>query len=360
MAAVLASCGGSSDGIKPSSTSIGGDAGDYFTVVEKNYPAFTDDKNSFYVELERTDVELPDAGRGYVWLTVEFLDKDGNILSDDMHQSDNVMGLKPGESTSICFYGPLKKDERSKVVSFKTKGYMEFYDMNDTQSSAGESANNVADIKGMSLEGNVGKYPISMWVEIKDGFATGWYRYTKTGSGAALDLDGTYSNGKLQLKEVSDGKVTGSWNINVDSVNDLTSTMTATGKMTNKASGKEYEVNLEGIAMWDESGLVGPDVNDFDGTVEPAETVSPSVSSSTSSNNGVDELFNEYEKAVNNYMNLLKKMASGDYSAATQLESVAKKLEDLHNKLAAKEDVMTMSQAERFVKIASEAASNVM
>lgn len=353
---MLASCGGSSDGIKPSSTSISGDAGDYFTIVDKTYPAFTKDKNSIYVELMRNDGEFPDAGRGYMWLTVEFLDKDGNIIEEDKHQSDNIISLKPGETTSIQVYGPLNNDERSKVVSFKAKGYMEYYDMNETKSSVEESTNKSADITGMSLKGNIDKYPISLWLEINDGFATGWYRYTKTGSGTAMDLDGTYSNGKLELREMSDGKVTGSWNITVDSIDELTSQMEASGTMTNKANGKVYDVTLSGVALSEESGKTAPQRN----SATETEDVYDSGSSSSSSSNDIDELLDKYEKAVNNYMKLMKKMGSGDFSAANQIESVSKEVSDLQDKIAAKENSMTSSQVERFLKISSEGAANAM
>lgn len=52
------------------------------------------------------------------------------------------------------------------------------------------------------------KYPIEMTLHLDNGYITGVYHYTKTGSGADLRLEGTYNeDGRLELVEYDDNNV---------------------------------------------------------------------------------------------------------------------------------------------------------
>ena len=66
-----------------------------------------------------------------------------------------------------------------------------------------------------------------------------------------------------------------------------------------------------------------------------------------------DKILDDFEKQVDQYVKTVKKMQSGDLSAAIELEKIAKKVEKLADKLeeADDDDELTVAQAKRYLKI---------
>lgn len=118
----LSKCGSDSDDsqkghdgfvVSPVETEVGGDLGDCYTVVDKKYKLVNEDYGyKLFVELERTDAELPfevDLAQGdnptiEAGFGIEALDKDGNVLDkvgpfvDD--DAKDLLKLKPGKKAS--------------------------------------------------------------------------------------------------------------------------------------------------------------------------------------------------------------------------------------------------------------------
>lgn len=95
----------------------------------------------------------------------------------------------------------------------------------------------------INFDGKVGKYPVMGSLYIGSvGEVSGSYGYKKNGQKpkAWLELDGEYdaissTKYKITMREYSNGRVTGTWNIVYDSRK-----RTITGKMT--TNGKTYDV----------------------------------------------------------------------------------------------------------------------
>lgn len=112
----------------------------------------------------------------------------------------------------------------------------------------------------MDISGKVGKYPIEMiLITREDGEVVGQYCYTKTGSHAWIPITGVMNGEKtkLQLLEKVDGKVTGDWQLKIDSFEPETQ---ITGEMINFRD-QSFDVDLSGTC-------VAGDVGSFDNLIE--------------------------------------------------------------------------------------------
>ncbi|MCM1293447.1 MAG: hypothetical protein NC111_04665 [Bacteroides sp.] len=95
------------------------------------------------------------------------------------------------------------------------------------------------------ISGVVGKYPIDMLLVMhSNGEISGKYRYTKSGNGDWLLISGVMNSDhtKMQIVEKYDGKITGDWQLDINS---LEPNVNISGKMTNY-KGKDFPVQLTG------------------------------------------------------------------------------------------------------------------
>lgn len=358
MAAMLASCGGSGDGIKPASTSIQGEAGDYFTVVDKTYPSMDKEHHSVFLEFQRTDSVMPLAGSAYVNFSVDWLDKDGNVIdTSDYETLNDILTLKPGETKTKEVY--VSEDVAKKITSFKVSGEMKYYDRVDNIVLDDKDDSEIyAEITSGKLSGTVGEYPVELEFSIAGNAVTGRYRYLQTGSGEWIPLVGTRVGKGMTLAEGAPGNQTGTMTLKFDYVSVPGNSMTVVGAL-NTTNGASYYVKLSGSAYWgDENSF---DIEDFDSDYFDSSDSfsSSSTTSSSSSNVNIDSLLDQYEKAVNDAIACSKKMASGDYSAAAQMATASSKMLEAAKKLNDVTSQMNASQAERFVTIGTKAAQNV-
>lgn len=97
------------------------------------------------------------------------------------------------------------------------------------------------------LYGTVGRYSIEMKLKINSMVdVTGSYRYTNSGGGGSIPLSGSMASGgsgACYLTEEYNGKVTGTWELNISS--DASGKTIITGTMTNY-KGQTFPVNLSG------------------------------------------------------------------------------------------------------------------
>lgn len=356
VACVLASCGGSGDGIKPASASIQGDAGDYFTVVDKTYPSVSSDNNSVFIEFQRTDSVFPMAESAYVSLDIDWLDKDGNVVGNSSGWLNDVYGLKPGETKAVDFIvliGDVKK-----IASFKVSGEMNFSGlMSRILTPSTDVSDVIMGITSGSLSGTVGEYPVEMEFEVNDNNVTGRYRYTQTGSGEWIPLVGTFANEMMSLVEGPQGNQTGNWLIKVDYANGRDNDMSVVGQLTTTAGATHY-VKLRGAGYWGDENVSDADDSYSGFDASDSFSSSRSSSSSSSSNVNIDNLLNQYEQAVNDMIKYSKKMAQNDFSAAGQMAEASSKMTELAGKLEPIVDDMTPAQAQRFLAIGAKAAQN--
>lgn len=187
-----------------------------------------------------------------------------------------------------------------------------------------------------NMQGQVDKYPVTMELTIDGNQVNGKYYYLKANgsrNSSTLTLSGTNDNGELNLNEVTpNGTPSGHFMGNfVDGI--------FSGTFVNNQGKKMQFVLSEGdipVDMIEESD--GLDVDD----------------TSSYNDNGdasIDDYLDEYERYVDNYIKLIKKLDKNDPSFALEY---AEMLQD-YNRLAEKgqrlQGNMSVKQAERFNRI---------
>ena len=144
MAISLVSCGGKKNSdenekivLTPETTSIKGDLGDYFKVVDKEYTVTNDFGSLVTIEVERTDMDYSfdlkgvepygTSGRGVTGnagFGIEILDEDGNVIEktaatasglSGMYSSDDMkeaLKLKAGETGTVRWSFHFDSDKK--------------------------------------------------------------------------------------------------------------------------------------------------------------------------------------------------------------------------------------------------------
>lgn len=357
IACVLASCGGTGDGIKPASTSIQGDAGDYFSVVDKTYPSLSDDISDtrIYLEFQRNDSTMPLAESARIDLYVDWLDKDGNVIANETDITDNVIGLKSGDIITEDFI-VWSKNNKS-IVSFRVRGEMKYdgrvdnIELDDTNVSEVYTG-----ITSGALAGTVGDYPVELEFSIDGNDVTGRYRYLQTGSGEWIPLAGNRVGKGMTLVEGAPGNQTGTMTLKFDYVSVPDNSIRVVGAL-NMTNGASHYVKLNGAGYWGDENASDADDSDSDYFDSYDSSVSQS-SSASSSNVNIDNLLNQYEQALNDMIKYSKKMAQNDFSAAGQMAEASSKMMELAGKLEPIVDDMTPAQAQRFLAIGAKAAQS--
>lgn len=135
--AMAAGCAGNMEVI-PENETVSGPLGEYFSIVYRTYKI---DDGSINVEFKRIADGLPapwneDIPLGYgarhaePELTIEFLDKDKDIVSTDdtniiwdMDDLESLVGLNVGETSTITF-----STEKKRIKSFRIKSTFEYHE----------------------------------------------------------------------------------------------------------------------------------------------------------------------------------------------------------------------------------------
>lgn len=94
-------------------------------------------------------------------------------------------------------------------------------------------------------------------------------------------------------------------------------------------------------------------------TTASAAVVSNDSETSISASNQWDDLLDEFEKYVDQYIKVYKKAMAGDMSAMTEYVKLAEKAQKLSDQLAKAQGSMSASQTARYLKIVQK-MSNVM
>lgn len=152
----------------PETTDISGDLAGCYTVVDRKYKGTGDFLSTVAIELTRTDKDLPfDENEGElrsfsthgsgpminVGFGIEFLDKDGNIISKEDPSSSPYSGdeavtlarLKKGDKSSIQFM--LNKNEAKDVKSFRISSAVKKQEGKESKSSSSVSSSSSFDLE---------------------------------------------------------------------------------------------------------------------------------------------------------------------------------------------------------------------
>lgn len=163
--------------IKAETTTVSGDLGECYKVVDREYKPTGEHPTLLTVDLERTSAELPFdlneyeletsitktmSGQPYtggrsvaaVKFSVEMLDADGNVVEkEDYYDSDDCKALaklKPGEKGTIRFRMPISQEDRDAIVKFRISSEYETAKAEDSADYTGGSS----DLSGGSLSGS--------------------------------------------------------------------------------------------------------------------------------------------------------------------------------------------------------------
>jgi len=336
-ALVLLAFSSCNKGITPVTEKIDGPLGPYFEVVSQPYQA--NEAGVITIDLKRIKDGLPapwEEGlklgkRGdftyEASLNTEFFDKEGKICGGDktdvLMDAEALMklvNLKVGETGPVSFVANLENAKQFKMGS-------DFLVRMPTE---------------INLSGNIGtNLPICMSLYISyDGETRGAYYYKKNGPNALLFLKGWKDGDDLPLMEYNkNGKHTGEYE------------GTFTGKRYKGEfeafTGKTYPFDLnedKNMEFIDFGGV------DFDMFYETDFYVRETPIGSFGTSNW-DEILDRYERVVNEYVRLYKKVQAGDYTAAAEMASIAEDYEELSEALDSARGSMTPQQANRLLMI---------
>ncbi len=129
--------------------------------------------------------------------------------------------------------------------------------------------------------------------------------------------------------------------------------MTSCGSKSEDSSSQTKDDNVEEIETslssdYDSDESSYSDVDDIASSTSD-DSYSSDVDDNSSSD--VDDMLNEYEKFVDNYISLVKKVAKGDMSAMTKMNDYMESAESLSRKIDNCSGSMNSSQMQRYLKI---------
>ena len=135
--------------------------------------------------------------------------------------------------------------------------------------------------------------------------------------------------------------------------------MTSCGSKSEDSSSQTKDDNVEEI----ESSLSSEtSYSDVDDIASPTSDDSSSSDVDDSSSSDVDDMLNEYEKFVDNYISMVKKVAKGDMSVMAKMNDYMESAESLSRKIDNCSGSMNSSQMQRYMKITgkmTEAAADI-
>ncbi len=376
-AVALISCGKENKDavLTPETTNVRGDLKDYFTVVEKSYTVKYDDQNivgkyMISIELQRTDVPFAfdtkgvepvgtfgQGVRGNYGIGIDIMDADGNIAiswsptadglsgvysSDDL---ENLFTLESGETGRVRWMTDELEKFENKNFTFKVSSCLTVKECSPKDF--------VDDQDGEAYwTGKIdGKYAVhmSLWWDGSDLYGAYFYDKTANGLKNYLTLTGEASGKHVVMTEQnSKGMITGYFDGNING-------NVYQGDFIRAKDGKRMSFSLDYVSCENDGSFVAP--------FEMERNISSSFSSSSydddddSGSADWDEILDEYERYMNQYVKLLKKAQNGDMSAAADMAELLEQCNELNKKLSSANDNMSVAQATRFQKIAAKMAS---
>ncbi len=124
--------------------------------------------------------------------------------------------------------------------------------------------------------------------------------------------------------------------------------MTSCGSKSEDSSSQTKDDNIEEI----ESSLsYESSYSDVDDIASPTSDDGSSSDVDDSSSSDVDDMLNEYEKFVDNYISMVKKVAKGDMSVMAKMNDYMESAESLSRKIDNCSGSMSSSQMQRYMKI---------
>lgn len=124
--------------------------------------------------------------------------------------------------------------------------------------------------------------------------------------------------------------------------------MTSCGSKSEDSSSQTKDDNVEEI----ESSLSSEtSYSDVDDIASPTSDDSSSSDVDDSSSSDVDDMLKEYEKFVDNYISMVKKVAKGDMSVMAKMNDYMESAESLSRKIDNCSGSMNSSQMQRYMKI---------
>jgi len=99
---------------------------------------------------------------------------------------------------------------------------------------------------------------------------------------------------------------------------------------------------------------------EIDLSIDEPEEDEKEVKTAHNSNTDWNKVLDSYEKYVNQYIAVLKKVNAGDVSAYSDMTSLMQKYEELANQLENAGNNLTPAQAARYSKITNKLASAVL
>ena len=121
--------------------------------------------------------------------------------------------------------------------------------------------------------------------------------------------------------------------------------MTSCGSKSEDSSSQTKDDNVEEI----ETSL-SSDYDSDESSYSDVDDIASSTSDDNSSSD-VDDMLNEYEKFVDNYISMVKKVAKGDMSVMAKMNDYMESAESLSRKIDNCSGSMNSSQMQRYMKI---------
>lgn len=342
---LLLGCSNKKDiSLKPKSTQIKGDLGDYFEVVDKEYKipiAKNYLEQLISVEVKRKDKDFPfDSDKinpfgtngeeqYHVGFGIELLGDNGLIQVNSATEG-GLSGTYSSEDITSLF--KLKKGESGYIrwTVNKTEDIKTFQLTSALKKESGTSTS--ATNSERNFKGNINNsYPIEMSLNFENTNISGTYFYTKQKSN--IDLKGSANeNGNLILKEYDkNGALTGTFNGKLVGSN-------YSGNWTNSNETKNYPFSVSEIST--------------SSTLSMESKVEDVVENNNTATNW-DKMLDDYDNYVTEYIKFYKKAQKGDNSAITEYSSMMEKAVSLQSSLknAQNDKSLSGTQAARMLKI---------
>src|SRR5690606_31855293 len=318
---LLVACGNKNEmTIKPKTTTIKGDLGIYFEVINRYYkiPITQNSLEQIIaVEIKRTNAAFPfdinninpfgtNGGETHhVGFGIEFLGENGPIDIKNPTEG-GIGGVYSSDDIKSIF--KLKKGETGYVrwTVDKIDGLKSFQ-ITSALSGSNDETITTTENSEIELSGTINNsYSVKMNLSIKGENVEGKYYYTKQNKD--INLSGSNDNGNINLNEfTSDGKRTGSFQgiLNGNSF---------IGTWTDADNSNSFPFNLT--------------VTNLPNTISNTTAYTSSTRSAD-----WDKLLVDYEAYIDQYIKLFKKAQNGDNTALVEYPGLLEKAERLQHSL---------------------------
>lgn len=331
--------------VQPVSQEILGSLGSYFEIEGESFDI---EDGKLAITLKRKKEGMPDPwepdmtiGNGKGMCAPEFtlkaLGSDGKVaatsktnVTANQTELQQLLLTKVGETATITF----EIDKDAKPVSFLLSS--EYTAIPKT----------LTDFNG---EGTISSYPVHMTIHIDDsGNITGAYYYKRKGRTALLYLKGKKDGDKFSMREYNrHGENTGNFEGTITESDLYANFVCRNGKMkTHLQPTKLTPIDFSTV--------------DFNQFFEDFYSVGDTYSDySDTGSSSWDDLLDEYEAYVNQYIKYYKKSQQGDMAALEEAMSLLEEARDLAERIEAASGELSTAQAQRLVRIQQKMANAI-